>query len=246
MTQPMPDSLDAALLAFQADMPALVKDKSGQVGNQKTKYADLVQANEQVLTRLNKLGVIYTCEPTLLDSGQFVMRYSLTHVPTGEHKTGNYPLKLSENPQHMGSAITYARRYVLLAVTGVAAEDEDDDGDRASGRRMAQRAPQASRAPTGERPNAQRAARPARSDSAPALPGEPDKATQKQMGMMHALFGEIEMTSREDRLRYVSEVLGREVGSSGDITKREAGQVIDKLQAWANETTSAPQREDEG
>jgi hypothetical protein len=36
-------------------------------------------------------------------------------------------------PQQMGSAITYARRYALMAVTGVFPSNEDDDGKAASG-----------------------------------------------------------------------------------------------------------------
>lgn len=244
---PDPKSLDEALAVFQSDPPVLVKDKKGQVGNQKTRYADLVQVNAAVLSRLNRLGVIYVCEPTLLDSGQFVLRYRLTHVPTGEYKTGQYPLKLSENPQHMGSAITYARRYVLLALTGVAADDEDDDGTAANGHRYAQRtAPtrrQASRdaePAQPDRPTAQRAQRPA---SRPPLPGETDTMTRAQQGKMHALFGQVDITDRDDRMQYVNEILAekispdRQVGSSSELTKAEAGHVIDALQRWAGQLT---------
>lgn len=38
-----------------------------------------------------------------------------------------------QNPQGIGSCITYARRYTLQSVLGIAAEDEDDDGNAASG-----------------------------------------------------------------------------------------------------------------
>ncbi|NIL65027.1 hypothetical protein HCB39_29930, partial [Salinispora arenicola] len=48
---------------------------------------------------------------------------------------------------------------MLLSLTGVAAEDEDDDGQGASGRRTAQRAMSSRQqpAPARERPTAQRA-----------------------------------------------------------------------------------------
>ena len=51
-----PRSIDDALLTFQADLPVLIKDKSGQVGNQKIKYADLKQASADRCPRL--LGTI--------------------------------------------------------------------------------------------------------------------------------------------------------------------------------------------
>ena len=45
---------------------------------------------------------------------------------------GGVPLILIKNDmQGLGSAITYARRYGLMAAVGIAAEDEDDDGARA-------------------------------------------------------------------------------------------------------------------
>jgi hypothetical protein len=70
---PAPKSLDEALLMLQADLPTLVKDKDGQVGHQKTKYADLVQVNAVVLKRLNALGCVAhgrgTPAPTAQRSG---------------------------------------------------------------------------------------------------------------------------------------------------------------------------------
>lgn len=68
----------------------------------------------------------------------------------------------------------------------------------------------------------------------------PDKATSAQLRMMHALFGKAEMADRADRLQYVNEVLAegdreRQVESSSDLTKAEAGRVIDKLQSFADQ-----------
>ncbi len=131
------NSLSEALLAFQSDLPALVKDKDGQAGNIKTKYADLVQVNREVLSRLNKLDILYTTKPMVLHDGRFVLGYKLEHVPSGEYIEGAYPVSVNENSQRMGSQISYARRYVLLAITGVAAEEEEDDGNMT---RTAQRA----------------------------------------------------------------------------------------------------------
>ena len=127
-----PKDIDEVILAIQAERPVLTKDRKGQVGNQKTRYADLVQVNEVVLKLLNSLSTTWVCRPHL-DSGSFGLHYSLRHVPSGTEKAGVWPLKLSENPQQMGSATTYGRRYALLAVTGIVADDEVLDEGHADG-----------------------------------------------------------------------------------------------------------------
>ncbi|MEO3929265.1 ERF family protein [Micromonosporaceae bacterium B7E4] len=223
-------TLTEALAEFQAKPPTLVKNRSGQVGNQKTRYADLVEVNDKVLSRLNELGVIYICAPTRLDDGQFVLEYRLIHVESKDEITGRYPLKLSENPQQMGSAITYARRYVLLSLTGVAAEDEDDDGQAATGQRTARRAPQNRQQRTDAAPAGQQVRRQAPAGG-PPLPGEnPDGITQPQQALMHKILNDLGRGDRAAGLAYISEVLGREVTTTKEMTKADAKQVIDQLQ----------------
>lgn len=218
----------SALAEFQAKPPTLTKNKAGH----QSKYADLAQVNEQVLARLNELGIVYTCAPTLADENKFVLAYELVHVESGEKLAGRYPLKLSENPQQMGSAITYARRYVLLSLTGVAAEDEDDDGQAASSRRTAQRAmpSRQSAAPARERPTAQRAQRPA--STPPPLPdGDAGGITPKQQSLLHLLLGKVGKANREAGLGYISDVLEREITSTKELGRDDARRLIDHLQA---------------
>lgn len=124
-------SLAAALAAFQADLPTVNKGATGQVGqNRNYKYADLGDLNAAVLPKLAKVGLSFSTKPTLNAAGKFVLAYVLRHV-SGEEDGGEWPLPDTGNSQAMGSAVTYARRYSLQAVTGVA-PDEDDDG-RAAG-----------------------------------------------------------------------------------------------------------------
>jgi ERF superfamily len=234
MDRPVLESLDHALLLLQSDPPVLTKSKAGQVGNQKTKYADLVEVNKVVLAALNQLGVIWKCLPTMAGE-RFVLRYTLTHVPSGEYQTGDYPLNLSE-PQKMGSAITYARRYALLAVTGIAAEDEDDDGDAASGRNYAQRAASRPReqAPPANGRTAQRATQRPRG-ARPALPGEdPDGPVgPDQHKHMYALWNELGCggdENRERRLAITASILGLEsLDTSASLTRAQGDVVIGRL-----------------
>lgn len=129
-----PGTLAAALIAFQAEMPrinkgetAIVKPKQGN--SYKYSYADLADVSAELLPVMTKFGLGFSSRPTMQD-GQFVLVYSLVHV-SGEREEGTFPLPAGGSPQAVGSAITYARRYCLLAVTGAAPDDEDDDAQAA-------------------------------------------------------------------------------------------------------------------
>lgn len=129
-----PQNLDEAMAVFQANLPSITKDEKATVksdkGNYSYGYAGLDTVSEKVLRELGKLGVSWRCRPTLDESGKFVLAYRLKHVVDGE-ETGTWPLQ-GGTPQQIGSAITYARRYALMAVTGVFPSNEDDDGAAAS------------------------------------------------------------------------------------------------------------------
>jgi hypothetical protein len=49
----------------------------------------------------------------------------IVHAPSSQYLEARYPLNLDQPPQGLGSAITYSRRYQLLALLSVAAEDDD-------------------------------------------------------------------------------------------------------------------------
>jgi hypothetical protein len=125
----VPASLAEALITLQASLPHITKASTGQAGNRETKYANLSTITDAVLPRLAALGLYWTCKPTM-DVDRFVLRYKLGHV-SGEADEGDYPLPNS-NPQTIGGAITYARRYALCAVLGLAPAEDDDDAAAAS------------------------------------------------------------------------------------------------------------------
>jgi hypothetical protein len=121
-------NLATALAAFQRELPAVSKTATGQVpGKRSYKYADLADLSATVLPLLGKHGLSWTTMPTVED-GAFGLRYELLHT-SGESRSGFYPLPTG-SAWEIGSALTYGRRYCLSAVTGVAA-DEDDDGHAA-------------------------------------------------------------------------------------------------------------------
>jgi hypothetical protein len=134
-------ALNAALAAVQRDLPRIDKGKTAEVptkagGKYTYTYADLADVSAQILPLLGQHGLSFTTWPTLTGN-RFVLRYELLHE-SGESKGGEYPLPADAGAQALGSAITYARRYCLCAVTGVA-PDDDDDAAAADAKRAAER-----------------------------------------------------------------------------------------------------------
>lgn len=124
--------LAAALAAFQSELPTVAKLKTGDIqtksgGSYSYDYAALEDISPVVLPLLGKQGLSWSCSPTM-EGEHFTLRYSLAHSG-GEAIVGAYPLPdpAITTPQQIGSAITYARRYSLCAVTGVAPGGDDDD-----------------------------------------------------------------------------------------------------------------------
>jgi hypothetical protein len=124
-------ALFAALAAVQAEYPKIAKGKTANTGTYSYDYADLAAISEVVLPLIGKHGLAFTAKPTRDERGDFVLAYSLVHK-SGEREDGDYPLPSNGTAQTIGSAITYARRYSLCAVTGIAPGGEDDDGAAAS------------------------------------------------------------------------------------------------------------------
>ena len=140
MTEAKTGGLYDALAQLQARLPVVGKNKTGKVQGKEGKqgytydYADLTDVTVALAPLLGKLGLAFTSKPTINAEGQFVLAYKLVHV-SGETDEGQYLLPSPErvSPQQLGSFITYARRYSLCAVTGLAPGGDDDDGQSAQG-----------------------------------------------------------------------------------------------------------------
>lgn len=59
-------------------------------------------------------------------------------------------------------------------------------------------------------------------------PADPNASSEKQRGMIRGLFGD---TDRSVRLMRYEEIIGREVESTKDLTKKEASTIIETLLA---------------
>lgn len=123
--------LFTAMAKAQGQMEAAAKDSKNPAFN--SRYADLAAVWDAVREPLSKNGLAVIQHP--LEAGE--KRVGLTTILT--HESGqslqfNYTMPIGDRvtAQAVGSAITYARRYSLMAVCGIA--PDDDDGNAASGK----------------------------------------------------------------------------------------------------------------
>lgn len=127
------ENLAKALVAFQKDLPKVGKDKTATVptktgGQYKYTYADLASLTLTIMPLLTKNGLSFYAAPRATENG-YELAGVLMHT-SGESVEGALPI-YGRQPQEIGSAITYARRYLLGCLTGVVTED-DDDGQAAT------------------------------------------------------------------------------------------------------------------
>ena len=116
-----------ALNKAQAEMSGASKSSKNPFF--KSKYADLNSVIEAIKVPFHDNGLSYSQMPTFLD-GLVGVETILMHV-SGEYISSTLLLPMTkQDPQAAGSAITYARRYSLMAVAGIPAED--DDGNTAT------------------------------------------------------------------------------------------------------------------
>lgn len=121
------DKLTKALSKFQADCPIVRKTKYNTFF--KASYADLGAVIETIKPHLGTSGLAVTQWP--VENG-----YLITQVAheSGQYQRSKWQLKsIKTDPQAIGSALKYQRRYALCAAVGVGEDDEeDDDGNDAS------------------------------------------------------------------------------------------------------------------
>lgn len=121
--------LAEALARAQSEMSGAKKDLINPFF--KSRYADLASVWEACRAPLSKNGLSIV-QATDENQNGIILRTKLLHS-SGQWVESVYPIRPSKtDPQGIGSAVTYARRYSLMALVGVSAED--DDGESAMDR----------------------------------------------------------------------------------------------------------------
>ena len=124
-------NLGLALCNFQASMGKVSKESSNPFF--KSKYASLANILDTIQKPLSEANLAFSQMPD-----ENALTTILIHSESGEWIESSYvmPVAKQNDPQAMGSAITYARRYALGAILGLNIDD-DDDGEKAMGRNNA-------------------------------------------------------------------------------------------------------------
>lgn len=212
--------LAEALAKAQGMMSTAKKDADNPFFN--SRYADLAACWECCREPLaaNGLAVIQTTAPAT--DGTVHVVSTLAHS-SGEWIRGELAVKpVKGDPQGIGSALTYARRYGLCSLVGIVA-DEDDDGEAAQGRGQA----------VGQKQSQ------ARQTQAPQSQPRPSEQAGTQGQNKHN-GGEATESQRKaiiaiaknkglDAHQAAGSILGRAVDSLNSLTMQEASRIIDAL-----------------
>lgn len=124
-------NIGAALLKAQKTMGAALKDAKNPFF--RSKYADLNSVIDAVIPVLNENNII-VLQPTTMIDGKLYVKTILLHTESGEQLESVIPVivKVENDIQQIGSAVSYGRRYSLQSF--VVLKAEDNDGETAVGR----------------------------------------------------------------------------------------------------------------
>ena len=123
-------SLLQALLEVQKQVCSVSKNANNPFF--KSKYVDYCALQEAVFPVLNGAGILVT-QPTVIVDGKNYVKTILTHAASGESAESLTEIIFKPgDAQAQGGGITYARRYGLMSLLALGADD--DDANAASGR----------------------------------------------------------------------------------------------------------------
>lgn len=125
-------SIQKKLLDFQSQMDGIKKDKANPFF--KSIYLDINGVLKAIQPGLTKCGISFSQTPTISDGGidTLVTRIYDADKPDSYIESVTRLIMAKQDMQQYGSAITYARRYALVSMLGL--EAEDDDANLATGK----------------------------------------------------------------------------------------------------------------
>lgn len=148
-------AINAALAKAQARFHNIGKDRDVEVKSEKGRYtfryATLAAMWDVIRAPLAEAGLAVVQLPTIdLVKGVIDVETQLLHA-SGESIVGHFMLPLADKaPQKVGSVVSYARRYALASMLGLASEDEtdvDDDSRTPARQAESQQAPRPQASP---------------------------------------------------------------------------------------------------
>ncbi len=178
-------SLFDALLKVQGSLGAIAKDEKNPFF--KSNYLSLNGLRDALVPVLTANGLVIT-QPTVYQDGKQFVKTTVTHAKTKEELVGlnEVIVKNAGDAQQAGSGISYARRYGIMSLLCLAAED--DDGNSSSGKTVAAR-------PT---PTAQAVI--AKAEASAPTPAAPAPAAESKKKVSFSKKAVAATTSTEDEL----------------------------------------------
>ena len=208
-------ALATALSALQGELSHVGKNSHGYGYD----YADLAAVLDVARPLLAKHGLALSQLPAESDGDTVALESVLMHT-SGEWISARYTMSVEQGKgmskaQAVGSVITYARRYALTAIMGIA--QTDDDAAVKTAEKPKEKRTQISTAPKDEKPR------------------DPNGITEAQgkkiWAMATGLFGS---DSAKDRLRRIC--IGQQLPeSSKDMTTAQASALIEFLTKMVKE-----------
>lgn len=123
-------NLAVALCKAQSEMQKASKSKDNPFFN--SKYADLSEVIDCVKPAFTDNGLCFTQMPSFVDGVACVETMIMHESGEWISSTSGSPLS-KQNPQGIGDATTYLRRYSLAAIAGLAQEDDDGNSNSSNG-----------------------------------------------------------------------------------------------------------------
>ena len=218
--------ISKAIAAAQVKMGAAKFDSKNPHFN--SRYASLASVMEAVKP-LAELGVAITQDCSVIRNEfgtQVEVTTMLSHAESGEWIAGNISMKVErDTPQGVGSALTYARRYSISSIAGVAA-DEDDDGEQAEPRKPAA-------SPKASKPAPAKIVEPSKSQAAQNVAAEfggtaipTAKEVSEEIGQIRTGLKALGCKSITDMQSAVKVVINRTVEGLTDLSADERKQMI--------------------
>lgn len=209
--------LAMALVKFNTEVETIAKDAKNP--HFKNNYATLDNIVEVIRPLLAKQGVIVMQIPGG-DGENVIMKTMLLHE-SGEYMESEALIMrpAKNDPQGVGSCITYARRYSLCSMLSLST-GEDDDGNHASQPQRATQAPQS--APQGAPHNPQ-----------PQQPASPaNTITDKQLSFLLSEMKKSKVEPEAVKAKYM-------FNSSKEIKKSQFNEILTWVQAGGDRVEEA-------
>lgn len=121
------DALSKALVQALGEMTDVVKTQTVSTGQYAYSYATLADALQMARPILTRHGLALS-QSVAGDGDDVVVFTSILHESGQRISSAGLRLPAGKTAQQTGSAVTYARRYSLMAFLGLASEDDDGAG----------------------------------------------------------------------------------------------------------------------